>query len=60
MRRYTEEEARQRLIDKTVEVLYPVFIPIEQQSVQIQLENAKVILECATAAVDQFLSKRES
>ena len=58
MRRYTEEEARQRLIEKTVEVIYPVFIPIEQQSVQIQHENAKIILECATAAVDQFLSAR--
>jgi hypothetical protein len=60
MRRYTEEEARQHLIDKTVEVLYPIFIPVEQQSVQIQLENAKVILKCAEAAVDQFLSSRES
>jgi hypothetical protein len=54
--RYTPEEVETRMAKEIAKAIYPIMIPMEEQSVQIQAENAKVIDRAARAAWRSFVS----
>lgn len=48
--RYTPEQIEDRMAKQIAKAIYPILIPMEEQSVQIQAENAKAVDEVARAA----------
>lgn len=54
-RRYKPEEVEARMVKQIAAVIYPVLIPMEEQSLQIQAENAKVVDEVARVAWRTFV-----
>lgn len=50
--------ARKRMLIDLVKAIYPVLIPIEEASVQVQIENHKIIVKCAEAALDTFIQEK--
>lgn len=57
LERIIYDKNREILIKKAYDSLYAAFIPWEEQSLDIQYRNHKIILNCATCAVDIFLTK---
>ncbi len=57
LERIIYDKNREILIKKAYDSLYAAFIPWEEQSLDIQDRNHKIILNCATCAVDIFLTK---
>jgi hypothetical protein len=54
--RYTPQEVEDRMAKRIVEALYPILIPMEEQSVQIQVENSKVMDGVARVAWQAFVA----
>jgi hypothetical protein len=52
--RYTPEQVEQMMIERLVEAIYPVLIPIEQQDVAIQKRNLAKITSAARSAWQSF------
>ncbi len=48
MRRYTDEEVEARVVPELVKAIYPILIPVEEQSCQIQAENHAEVTRLAT------------
>lgn len=48
--RYTPEQVEDRMAKQIASAIYPILIPMEEQSVQIQVENAKAVDEVARTA----------
>lgn len=47
----------EKLVKDLAKAMYPVLIPIEEQSMQIQAENAKLVEMAATAAWLSFANR---
>lgn len=54
--RFTPEEVETRMAKQIAAAIYPIMIPMEQQSMQIQAENAKVIDRVARVAWRTFVA----
>lgn len=54
--RYTPEQVEARMVKQLAAAIYPILIPMEEQSVQIQAENARVIDDVARTAWQAFVA----
>lgn len=48
MRKYTKEEIEALIVPDLVKAVYPILIPIEEQSCQIQAENHQKVTQLIT------------
>lgn len=53
--RYTPEQVEERMTKRIADAIYPILIPMEEQSVQIQAENAAVVNAIARSAWQAFV-----
>lgn len=47
-RKYTDEELDRKMVLQLVEAIYPILIPIEEQDIQTQDENQRLLTMLAT------------